>query len=172
MAGGQVTHTHRHRHRLKPLHNSHWWNHCFWCVCVCVYVCREPVLVPMIPKACTTLVCLLENRFSSFKLNASSLLSALLLLPLAQVRLEDWDWRWWSINDTIVAITILHVLVVSCAEDSSFGLPWYIMTSPATHAPTFAFFESKNYFGYRKEDVFFFEQATLPCLTADGKIMM
>jgi UDP-N-acetylglucosamine/UDP-N-acetylgalactosamine diphosphorylase len=44
------------------------------------------------------------------------------------------------------------------------------MTSPATHQPSIAFFEANDYFGYPPEYVSFFEQATLPCLTTDGKI--
>lgn len=51
-------------------------------------------------------------------------------------------------------------------------IPWYIMTSGPTHGPTFSFFESNNFFGLSKENVFFFEQGTLPCFTMEGKILM
>ena len=51
-------------------------------------------------------------------------------------------------------------------------VPWYIMTSAATDAPTKAFFEKQNYFGLPKEDVMFFSQAVMPCLTNEGKIML
>lgn len=46
------------------------------------------------------------------------------------------------------------------------------MTSDATHAPTVNFFEKSNYFGLPKEDVFFFQQDMLPCITPEGKIIM
>lgn len=37
-------------------------------------------------------------------------------------------------------------------------IPWYIMTSPLNDAATREFFESKDYFGIPKEDLFFFSQ--------------
>ena len=52
------------------------------------------------------------------------------------------------------------------------SLPVYVMTSPMTDADTRAFFESKAFFGLPTEDVRFFCQGTLPCLTDNGKIML
>lgn len=46
------------------------------------------------------------------------------------------------------------------------------MTSEATMGKTSEYFAAKNYFGLRKENVIFFEQNTLPCMTFDGKIIM
>lgn len=46
------------------------------------------------------------------------------------------------------------------------------MTSEHTLDATKRFFEMQNYFGLYREEVVFFEQHTLPCLTFDGKIIL
>ncbi|KAF9180170.1 UDP-N-acetylglucosamine pyrophosphorylase [Haplosporangium sp. Z 767] len=51
-------------------------------------------------------------------------------------------------------------------------IPWYVMTSGPTRVATVKFFEEHGYFGLEPENIVFFEQGTLPCLTTDGKIMM
>ena len=50
-------------------------------------------------------------------------------------------------------------------------LHWYIMTSPFTHADTLSHFEAHSFFGLQREQVHFFQQGFLPCLTAEGGFM-
>jgi UDP-N-acetylglucosamine/UDP-N-acetylgalactosamine diphosphorylase len=52
------------------------------------------------------------------------------------------------------------------------SIPWYIMTSDANDARTRAFFEENDYFGYPKEDVFFFQQGMMPAFNFDGSLLL
>lgn len=56
--------------------------------------------------------------------------------------------------------------------DKKVVVPWYVMTSGPTRGPTEEYFVSHNYFGLEKEDVVFFEQGVLPCISNDGKILL
>ncbi|XP_078436563.1 UDP-N-acetylglucosamine diphosphorylase 2-like isoform X2 [Wolffia australiana] len=49
---------------------------------------------------------------------------------------------------------------------------WYIMTSPFTDTTTRKFFESHKYFGMEVDQVTFFQQGTLPCISKDGRFIM
>ncbi|MBJ6360135.1 UDPGP type 1 family protein [Paenibacillus sp. MAHUQ-46] len=51
-------------------------------------------------------------------------------------------------------------------------IPWCIMTSPGNHKATFDFFAQHQYFGYDKEQLFFFNQAVIPALDHKGKIIL
>lgn len=60
--------------------------------------------------------------------------------------------------------------LASLAEVSQ--IPWYIMTSEATHMETVNFFKAKDYFGLKETSVRFFKQGELPALTEDGKLIL
>ncbi|KAG9139691.1 hypothetical protein Leryth_021163 [Lithospermum erythrorhizon] len=49
---------------------------------------------------------------------------------------------------------------------------WYIMTSPFTDQATRKFFDSRKYFGLEADQVTFFEQGTIPCVSKDGRFIM
>jgi UDP-N-acetylglucosamine/UDP-N-acetylgalactosamine diphosphorylase len=52
-------------------------------------------------------------------------------------------------------------------------IPFLIMTSPATHDETVAFFQEHRYFGLPREEVVFFTQGTMPALDlATGKLLL
>ncbi|MCH2213269.1 MAG: UDPGP type 1 family protein [Fuerstiella sp.] len=52
-------------------------------------------------------------------------------------------------------------------------IPWYLMTSAATHEETIAFFERNGFFSLDPDTVFFFQQASLPAIDAEtGAILM
>ncbi|HMC66880.1 MAG TPA: UDPGP type 1 family protein, partial [Gemmataceae bacterium] len=52
-------------------------------------------------------------------------------------------------------------------------IPFLVMTSPATHAETEAFFREHRFFGLPSDDVHFFRQGTMPALDlATGKLLM
>ena len=54
------------------------------------------------------------------------------------------------------------------AQAGSCQIPWYILTSAATHVATLEFFEQHAFFGLDRSQVFVFPQASLPCLTEEG----
>ena len=51
-------------------------------------------------------------------------------------------------------------------------IPWYIMTSDYNDVATKNFFEKHNYFGYPKDDIYFFEQELLPLINIEENLML
>ena len=52
------------------------------------------------------------------------------------------------------------------------AMPLYVMTSATNDEDTRAFFEGHEFFGLPREDVMFFQQAMLPALDQEGRILM
>jgi len=52
-------------------------------------------------------------------------------------------------------------------------VPFLVMTSPATHADTEGYFAQNDYFGLGRENVFFFQQGTMPAVDiATGRLLL
>lgn len=66
----------------------------------------------------------------------------------------------------------LQALAATTAGTLSATIMWYVMTSPATDEEIRADFEANAFFGLKREQVFFFCQGMLPCVSDEGKIMM
>ncbi|KAK1309319.1 UDP-N-acetylglucosamine diphosphorylase 1 [Acorus calamus] len=63
-------------------------------------------------------------------------------------------------------------LAAQSNDDTFVPIHWYIMTSPFTDDATRKFFESHGYFGLDADQVTFFQQGTLPCVSKDGRFIM
>ena len=68
----------------------------------------------------------------------------------------------------------LHVeKIVAAARRYGVPIPLYLMTSPATHDETTAFFAENERFGLPKEDLFLFCQGTMPAVDArTGRVLL
>ena len=62
--------------------------------------------------------------------------------------------------------------ISAACEKYHTSCPWYIMTSPLNHQPTLDIFSANNYYGLNKNDIFIFQQGTLPNFSLDGKILL
>ncbi|KAM0719971.1 hypothetical protein Q7P37_004106 [Cladosporium fusiforme] len=69
-------------------------------------------------------------------------------------------------------ISKLQHLASKTYNKEEVNVPWYIMTSGPTRKPTEQFFEENKYFGLNRNNVIFFEQGVLPCISNEGKILL
>jgi UDP-N-acetylglucosamine/UDP-N-acetylgalactosamine diphosphorylase len=67
---------------------------------------------------------------------------------------------------------VLELAAKKATDASRTSLPVYVMTSDLNDAIIREFFESRSFFGYKKEDVYFFEQGLEPCLSLNGKLIL
>ena len=72
----------------------------------------------------------------------------------------------------LIAERILKLTQLAQTNGERIKIPLYIMTSPMNHEITKKYFEENAFFGLPSEDVIFFAQGTLPCLTQNGQIIM
>ena len=62
--------------------------------------------------------------------------------------------------------------LLAWSRDVGRSVPWYVMTSEVNDAPTRAFFEKHAFFGYKPDDVYFFQQGMMPAFSTDGKLLL
>ena len=62
--------------------------------------------------------------------------------------------------------------ILAAGKKYGANLPWYIMASPLNYSATVEIFQSNDYYGLNKSDVFIFQQGTLPNFALDGKILL
>ncbi|KAJ8627750.1 hypothetical protein MRB53_021057 [Persea americana] len=74
--------------------------------------------------------------------------------------------------ERILCVQRLAAQSLSDGTSASVPIHWYIMTSPFTDEATRKFFESHKYFGLEADQVTFFQQGTIPCVSKDGRFIM
>lgn len=68
---------------------------------------------------------------------------------------------------------ILAEQLLARSRQAQVAIPYFVMTSKATHAETAAFFAEHDYFGLNRRDVFFFQQGTMPAVdAATGRVLL
>ncbi len=73
-----------------------------------------------------------------------------------------------------ISLFQLHVeKILALARAAEASIPLVVMTSPATDCQTRAFFEAHEYFGLRKEQIFFLSQGTMPVVDGQtGRLLL
>lgn len=62
--------------------------------------------------------------------------------------------------------------LISLGKKFDVQIPWYIMTSLTNEIQTIQFFSDNDYFGYQKENIFFFVQEMIPAIDRNGKLIL
>lgn len=63
--------------------------------------------------------------------------------------------------------------ILARQQQAGHAIPWFIMTSPDNHDESREFFERHHHFGLRSEDVFWFNQGTLPAVDeTTGEVLL
>ncbi len=73
-------------------------------------------------------------------------------------------------NKTLFELFAEHISTASKRYNTD--LPWYIMTSPLNHIQTIEIFKSNNYYGLDKDNIFIFQQGTIPSFSLGGEILL
>ncbi|OHB57748.1 MAG: hypothetical protein A2Y07_01900 [Planctomycetes bacterium GWF2_50_10] len=68
--------------------------------------------------------------------------------------------------------TLFGEQILAASRRYGRGLSWYVMTSPLNHEATVEIFEKAGFFGLGRENIFIFQQGTMPNFAFDGKILM
>lgn len=68
--------------------------------------------------------------------------------------------------------SLFEIQACGLKEVGNGSIPWYIMTSNINHEDTVNFFDKHDFFGYPRENIFFFRQAMISVLDKDGKILL
>lgn len=79
-------------------------------------------------------------------------------------------------DKSIFQIHIERIIKIKSLAHIKYGMmpciPIYIMTSDMNDEIIRNYFNTMNYFGYPKEDIYFFEQGLELCISLDGKIII
>lgn len=77
-----------------------------------------------------------------------------------------------GVNKELYIFECLVNNLLDVVKEADAWIPLFVMTSTINNEDTQRFFEEKNYFGYSKDNVFFFVQEQLPTVDLNGKLML
>lgn len=77
-----------------------------------------------------------------------------------------------GVNRELYIFECLINNLLEVVKQADAWVPLFIMTSVDNHDETKAFFEKHDYFGYSKDNVWFFQQEQLPTIDTEGKLML